>query len=341
MTHRFALLASFAVLVQATPLLAAPVVAETSEHRYRVLAPVRLWPGEAPGMREWPGRSPQPVAETTSADGETVRNVVDPSYQAFIPDPATATGAAVIISPGGSFRRLGIKKDGTEVAAWLASRGIAAFVLKYRLIQQRDDDPAAAERIKAISLYVIEAPGVEDGIQALKIIRARAAEYGIDPARTGAMGFSAGGHVASMMALNPQVSERASFSAPIYGAPFLAKMPDLPPANLPPPPGAPTEPWLAPKPVPAPGALPPFFIAMAQDDLAVGQGVRQFYDAMFAAGYRPELHLYVRGNHGFGMRPQGSSSDHFLQEFYWWLEATGIIGRVPPASPTSNSRAAR
>ena len=133
-----------------------------------------------------------------------------------------------------------------------------------------------------------------------------------------------------MMAL-ATAPNRADFAGIIYGAPFLRKLPDLPPANLPPAPGTPVEPWLAPPPVPAPGALPPLFLAMAQDDVLVSKGFRDFYSGLYAAGYRPELHLYYRGKHGFGMTPQGSTSDHWIDEFQWWLEAQGLAALAKPA----------
>jgi acetyl esterase/lipase len=127
------------------------------------------------------------------------------------------------------------------------------------------------------------------------------------------------------LAANP--AERPDFAGLIYGMPFLTPPPPLPPANLPFPPGTPSEPWLQPKAAPAPGALPPLFMALAQDDVVAGTGFRAFYDALYASSYRPEMHLYARGSHGFGMKPQGVTSDHWIEEFHWWLEAEGLTRR--------------
>ncbi|WP_148293837.1 alpha/beta hydrolase [Azospirillum sp. B4] len=289
-----------------------------------------MWSAQAPLPPDWPGKATRVVVETTSADGQRVINVTDPTYQAYLPAPDRATGAAAIIAPGGGFRFLAIRNEGTAVAEWLAGRGVAAFVLKYRVVQQDGSEEETRRKSQGVPVEVQGAPGVADGIQALKRIRDHARDYGIDPHRVAAIGFSAGAHVVSMMALAPDAAARPDYVAPIYGGAFTSGDYHLPPANLPPEPGTPTEPWLAPPPKPAPGRLPPFFLAMAQDDVFVGQGVRRFYDALFAAGYRPELHLYFRGNHGFGMKPQGSTSDHFLQEFLWWLEAQGATRTAPP-----------
>jgi acetyl esterase/lipase len=297
------------LLMLAAATLPAPSAAQQAAAPYRILPPVRLWQGEAPGMRDWAGRSATPVKESISADGEEIINVTDPSYQAYLPDAAHATGTALIIAPGGAFQFLSIRKEGILVADWLARHGIAAFVLKYRLVQREKPDPATRSGIQNIPMSVVSAPAVADGKQSLRLIRAHARDYGIDPHRVGAIGFSAGGHVVSMMALDADALERPDFVAAIYGNPFLRKMPDLPPAA-------------------APGALPPFFLALAQNDMLDGPSFRQFYDALFAAGYRPELHLYIRGNHGFGMKKQGSTSDHFIEECFWWLEAQGLTSHA-------------
>jgi acetyl esterase/lipase len=275
----------------------------------RVLPPARVWPSGTPDMRGWPATSPVPVTESTTPDG-IVFNVTEPTFQAFLPAAGCASGAGVIIAPGGGFRLLAIRKEGTEVAQWLAAHGVAVFVLKYRLAQN-----AVPSLKRPASLTtpdeILGQPGVADAIEALRQIRAQAAVYGVDPHRIGAIGFSAGAHIVSMLAITPPAAERPAFVAPIYGGPFTQVMPPLPPAT-------------------AANALPPIFLAMAQDDPAAGSSARSFYAALFAAGYRPELHYYLRGGHGFGMTPIGSTSDHFIDEFYWWIEA---LGMTKPALP--------
>jgi acetyl esterase/lipase len=140
--------------------------------------------------------------------------------------------------------------------------------------------------------------GIADGVQAIKVVRAQAAERGVFPDRIVFMGFSAGGSIAEFASVNPDVSARPNYAAPIYGAPF-------------PVPSIPTD-------------VPPFFMEMAQDDNLAGPQIVAFYDALKAAGYKPEFHLYEHGGHGWSMRKQGTTSDHWIDEFYWWLEAHGL-----------------
>jgi len=273
-------------------------------------------------------------SEEARDGGESLWNVAVPTFQAYLPAPSKANGAAVIIAPGGGFRFLSIRKEGTQVAHWLAQRGIAAFVLKYRVIQilPGETGDLMRERVNrnpAFANGVSGQPATADGIEALRQIRASAARYGIDPHRIGVVGFSAGGHVAAMMALAGAEKDRPDFAGLIYGMPFLNPPPPLPAANLPFPPGTPPEPWLQARPTPAPGALPPLFMAGAQDDMIAGAGFRQFYEALYGAGYRPELHMFHRGNHGFGMKPQGSSSDRWIDEFHWWIESEGFTKSRP------------
>ncbi|RZL30703.1 MAG: alpha/beta hydrolase [Rubrivivax sp.] len=294
-----------------------------------------IWPAGAPAIPDWPGTAPKPGPDEEREGGEVVVNVSQPSYQAFLPRASRATGAAVLIAPGGGFSALSIRSEGTQVAQWLAERGIAAFVLRYRTFHLSPGETREVINKRvfgSLANGLAGAAGVADGMEALRQIRAQAAGFGIDPRRIGVVGFSAGGHVVGMMALAADERERPNFVGLIYGMPMTTPVPPLPPAHLPYPEGTPKEPWLRPKPTPAPGALPPTFIAMAQDDMAVGSGVRAYYDAMFTAGYRPELHLYQRGNHGFGMRQQGSSSDHWLDAFGWWIDAEGFNKR-PAAQP--------
>jgi acetyl esterase/lipase len=139
--------------------------------------------------------------------------------------------------------------------------------------------------------------GVGDGIQAVQVVRAHALEWGISPDRIVFTGFSAGGMIAELAAI--QLDARPNYAAPIYGATF----PQVPPI---------------------PQGLPPFFMAMAQDDTLAGPYIVHFYDALKAAGYKPEFHIYSSGGHGWGMRKQGTTSDRWIDEFYYWLEAQGL-----------------
>lgn len=261
---------------------------------------INLWPGVAPGSEQWKQRE----ITLGSGDMQRIVNVTTPTLTAYLPDPATATRTAVIIAPGGGFVFLG--SEGHDIAKWLVARGIAAFVLKYRTVQLEGQDEAQLNQsggarfgaqLRNHALIAEDGKyGIADGIQAVKVVRARAAELGVSPNRIVFMGFSAGGMITEFTAIQPDASARPNYAAPIYGAPF----PDVPPI---------------------PQGLPPFFMAMAQDDTLAGTQIVAFHDALKAAGYKPEFHIYNSGGHGWGMRKQGTTSDHWIDEFYYWLEA--------------------
>src|SRR5579864_563119 len=261
---------------------------------------INLWPGVAPGSEQWKQQ------ETALGSGgmETTVNVSTPTLTVYLPDAAVATGSAVIIAPGGGFIGLSIKSEGHDVAKWLVARGFAAIVLKYRTKQIEGKDAtqlgqsAHAAFMAQLNNHALIAEdgkyGIADGIQAMKVVRAHATEWGISPDRIVFTGFSAGGMITEFAAIQPDA--RPNYAAPIYGAPF----PDVPPI---------------------PQGLPPFFMAMAQDDNLAGPQIVAFYEALKAAGYKPEFHIYSHGGHGWGMRKQGTTSDHWIDEFYFWLEA--------------------
>ena len=270
---------------------------------------VNIWPGVAPGSEQWKQK------ESTLGSGPMQRivNVTTPTLTAFLPDPAKATGTAVIIAPGGGFIFLGT--DTHEVAEWLAARGLAAFVLKYRTVplegqSEAQLNQAGEARFRAqLNNHALIAEdgkyGIADGIQAIQVVRAHAAEWGLAKDRIVFMGFSAGGSIAEFASVQPEVSARPNYAAPIYGAPFPVP--------------------------PIPKEVPPFFMEMAQDDTLAGPQIVAFYDALKAAGYEPEFHIYTSGGHGWGMRKQGKSSDHWIDDFYYWLEAQGLTRPLSPA----------
>ncbi|HEX3659960.1 MAG TPA: alpha/beta hydrolase [Acidobacteriaceae bacterium] len=264
---------------------------------------INIWPGVAPGSEQWK----QKESIIHMGPMESIANVTTPTLTAYLPEPAKATSTAVIIAPGGGFLFLGT--DTHEVAEWLAARGIAGFVLKYRTAQLKGENEAQlgqaggarfGAQIRNYALIGEDGKyALDDGVQAIKVVRAHAAEWGISPDRVVFMGFSAGGMITEYTAIQPDVSARPNFAAPIYGAYF----PAVPPI---------------------PKDVPPFFMEMAEDDNLAGPQIIKFYDALKAAGYKPEFHLYEHGGHGWSMRKQGTTSDHWLEEFYWWLEANGL-----------------
>jgi acetyl esterase/lipase len=256
---------------------------------------VNIWPGAAPGSEKWTQK--ERVIENTPV-GTVVFNVVTPTLTAYLPERSKATGTGVIIAPGGAFVALAISLEANDVARWLQERGIAAFVLKYRIMEKRGEGIPENMNMDEAGKY-----GIADGIQALKVVRQHATEWGVSSDRIGMMGFSAGAMVTSGALLQKEVAARPDFAAMIYGAPF-GVMPDIP------------------------AKLPPMFLAWAQDDAIAFKPIVKFHDALTTAGHKPEVHIYSAGGHGFGMRKQNTSSDHWIDAFYYWLEAQGLTKRA-------------
>lgn len=256
---------------------------------------VNIWPGVAPGSETWTQK--ERTIENTPV-GTVIFNVVTPTLTAYLPERSKATGTGVIIAPGGAFVALAISLESNDVARWLQERGIAAFVLKYRIMEKRGEGIPADMNMDEAGKY-----GIADGIQALKVVRQHAAEWGVSPDRVGFMGFSAGAMVTSGALLQQDAAARPNFAAMIYGGPF-GVMPAIP------------------------AKLPPMFMAWAQDDPVALDPVVKFQEALKSAGHKPEVHIFSAGGHGFGMRKQGTSSDHWIDEFYYWLEAQGLTRRA-------------
>lgn len=255
---------------------------------------INIWPGVAPGSENW--KQKEITIENTPV-GTVIMDVVTPTITAYLPDPAKSTGTGVILAPGGAFVALAISLEATDAAKWLQQRGIAAFVLKYRTVEKKSDGIPAGIDLDTAGRY-----GMADGIQALKVVRQHAREWRVDPNRIGILGFSAGAMVASATLIQPDSASRPNFAALLYGGPF-SKMPVVP------------------------SGLPPVFMAWAQDDQVALETATRFHNALIAAGNKPEAHIYSAGGHGFGMHHQGTSSDRWIDEFYYWLEALGLTKR--------------
>src|SRR5258708_25982811 len=182
-------------------LLAVPVFA--SEPKV-----IPLWPGAAPGSETWNYEEGVPQEPS-----RPITNVTQPTLTAYFPDPSLATGTAVIICPGGGFRELWVSHEGIELAHWLNSIGVAAFILKYRVMRTGDtdvNDPAKmAERRRTVVPLAIA-----DGQQAVRLVRSRASEWSLAKDRIGILGFSAGGYVAAAVALPDDVRRRPTFAPP-------------------------------------------------------------------------------------------------------------------------------
>jgi acetyl esterase/lipase len=238
----------------------------------------------------------------------TVRNVSQPTLTPVLPKSGTATGAAVVVAPGGAFMLLSMTHEGWDVAHWLADHGIAAFVLKYRLIQTPADQNEAnafmgkrmAEALKDRTAppTIVEPRATTDALAALDLVRAGAARWHIDPKRVGMIGFSAGAMTTLNATLEGKPDERPAFMGYIYG-PMLA--------------------------VPVPDNATPMFAAIAMDDPLFPSGGFGIVEAWHKAHRPVELHVYERGGHGFGMGRAGTTTTGVMEQFRLWLDARGLL----------------
>ena len=255
---------------------------------------IPLWPNGAPGFED---RRNEPAL----AKDYWIKNIHNPSITAYLPPKEKATGAAVLICPGGGHRELVFNAEGVEPARYLNSIGVAAFALKYRLARETN------------SPYAIEIHARQDGQRAMRLLRSRAGEWNIDPKRTGIMGFSAGGEVVSLVAYaegagdpksaDPieQQSSRPDFQILIYPGPL--GIPEMIPANA-----------------------PPAFLLVANDDRGASRSVAMLLSKLRDAGVSVEAHILAHGGHGFNMgnRSKLISVKNWSQRLADWLTDSGI-----------------
>jgi endo-1,4-beta-xylanase len=261
-------------------------------------APILLWPNGAPGSE---GKTAGEAVRVTENDEHIVSSVHRPSITPFLPSKENATGAAVIIAPGGGHRELWMDHEGYNVARWLSQHGVAAFVLKYRLALDNG------------STYTIEGSALADIQRAVRLVRRRASEWGINPEHIGVMGFSAGGELAAMAstrydagvagAADPIESEssKPAFQALLY-------------------PAIPHNMSLSKQ-------TPPAFLVCGEDDRPdIAEGLPQLYLSLKQAGVSAELHILARTGHGFGVRPGNRPPvSDWPQLFVEWLDVQGML----------------
>lgn len=275
---------------------------------------IPVWPGVAPGSEH----ATQKEVEYLNGKQKLVRNVVTPTLTAYLPDRAKANGTAVVICPGGGFHFLSWDSEGIDVAKWLQARGVAAFVLKYRLLDTGATEPEFQRHLailfgrkSADGKEVVQTPAEEaerkavpvlasaDGRQALKVVRQRASEWGVAPDRIGILGFSAGGAVTMGVVMDHDADSRPNFAAPIYGGGTGGAL--------------------------IPADVPPLFILVANDDVGASLGSARLYSEWKTAGKSAELHIYSKGGHGFGMNKRGLPVDTWIERFGDWLNVQGLL----------------
>ena len=249
---------------------------------------VPLWENGAPGFEDR-------REEAEVVNGGSITNVHNPTLTVFRPAAGTANGVAIIVAPGGGLRNLGIRGGGTEPAAFLAAHGYTAFVLKYRLSRQ----PGVP--------YKFEEHVLQDGQRAVRLVRHRAGEFGIDPQKVGMLGFSAGGEVVSITCYKPGEGDpnaadpidrqhaKPNFQMLVYPGPV----------------GIPSK---------LPGDTPPAFMLIAADDPHTSVLLNLMH-RFREIGVDYEAHIYARGGHGFGMgkRSKRQSIQHWPDRLLDWL----------------------
>jgi acetyl esterase/lipase len=228
-----------------------------------------------------------------------LKNVNNPTLTVFLPPKDKATGSAVVICPGGGHRLLVFNAEGIEPAKFLSDLGVTVFVLKYRL--GRDTN----------SPYKVEIHAREDGCRAMRLVRSRAAEFGLDTTKIGMMGFSAGGEVVDMTTFAPNTanndaidkqSAKPNFLIQIYPGPSF--IPDEIPANA-----------------------PPAFLLAADDDLCCSPSVVRLLEGYRKAKVPVEVHIYTKGDHGFNMgnRSKLKSINTWPQRLADWLSDNNYL----------------
>jgi acetyl esterase/lipase len=243
---------------------------------------ITIWPGLAPGTE-------QSQNNETLVDGR-ITNVYQPNLTVFLPARSDSNHPAIVVFPGGGYTHLAIEKEGYAVGRWLNDNGIAAFVLKYRLNA---------------------GDALQDARRALSLVRSQAGEFGIDPARIGVMGFSAGGHLAANLAAHyrkdsfmdavDSVSSKPDFMVLVYGkvGPFVD--------------GVGKE-------------TPPAFLVHADDDtrIPVSESIR-YYQALHDNGVPAELHVYEKGGHGFALLKDRGAVLSWAQLCIDWMKTRGMV----------------
>jgi endo-1,4-beta-xylanase len=261
---------------------------------------VPLWPGVAPGSE---GKTASETVVVSESGEQRVSTIHSPSITPYLPAKGTATGTGVLVIPGGGHRLLAITHEGYNVAEWLASRGIAAFVLKHRLAREEG------------STYAIERESFADAQRAMRVIRSRAQEWQIDPSRLGALGFSAGGELVW------QISARYDDGKPDATDP-VDRQPSRPVFQ------ALIYPGRSVDIQPTKESTPAFLAAAYNDRTDISEGLAEVYLRFKRAGAPAELHMYATGGHGFGLRSTNARpAGKWIVRFEEWLVDGGFLKR--------------
>lgn len=268
-------------------------------------AVVKLWSGKAPGETKDIGPEELTQPKPGQADVKRLGKVSEPTITVYPAPTDKATGAAVIVAPGGGYSILAIEHEGTQTCEWLNTLGVTAVLLKYRVpkrAMQMPDNLAA----------------IQDAQRAVSLTRSHAKDWGIDPDRVGMLGFSAGGNLTAWACLADKryyepvddadkLSSRPSFAALIYPAYLVDKEGNLKPEYK------------------VTKDAPPMFFTHANDDPVTPLSSAMLYAALKKNGVPAELHIFASGGHGFGMRKSDAPVSAWPARCADWLKARGYL----------------
>ncbi len=281
----------------------------------------------------WPHATPEPP-QTTEAEVDVTKptdalisghrtsrltNVTNPTITVYSPPASRNNGAAALVFPGGGYVRLAWDGEGIDTCTWLNSIGVTCLLVKYRVPEKGH--------------YPENFADLEDAQQAMRLARAHANAWHIDPSMIGVIGFSAGGNLAALMSTHPdehhvestpaaadvdtKIDARPDFAILIYPA-YLGIEPAMKELD----------------PVYAPNKFtPPTFLLQAEDDRGYGRNAPLYFQALAGAKVPTELHMYATGGHGFGLHPIGKPEEHWTQLATAWLRSIKMI-------PTPSSQSA-
>jgi acetyl esterase/lipase len=254
---------------------------------------LKLWPNGAPGSEG--DTTPEGITQPDGAKRpQRITYVSQPTLTVFLPPKEKATGMGIVIAPGGGHQFHSIDLEGYSLADWLNSKGIAAFVLKYRLAKTPN------------SRYTVEGHALPDSWRAIRMVRSRAAEWNLNPAKVGFMGFSAGGELAALV--------ETRFDAGNPGAPDpIDRMSSKPDFTMI------VYPGFRPGTIIVPKDAPPAFLVCAHDDPSHVVTTVNLYLDLQKQGISSEMHIYASGGHGFGIRDSHKPSAKWDERMLEWM----------------------
>lgn len=266
----------------------------------------QLWPTGVPAEPEAFEKQRAQVSQRPRT-AERIAYVEDPTLVLYQADPKRHNGCGLIVCPGGGYNILAWEKEGVEIAKYFNTLGVTCLVLKYRVPRRDPDRPH-------------EAP-LQDAQRAIRLVRQKADELHVDPARIGILGFSAGGNLAVMAGTRwqqttyppvdaaDQLSCRPDYVVPIYAA-YL---------------GDPENPFQLGPQVIVNKQTPPMFLAVTQDDKQRGVHAALLFARLSQVGVPAEVHVYTNGGHGYGIRPSGNPVETWHVRCGEWLRSRNLL----------------